>query len=56
MEQKERFIELLKSTGRQGIEDLLAWLETTDWFTAPASTRFHCAYPGGLVDHRIGCA
>lgn len=53
MEAKERFIQLLRSTGRQGVEDLLAWLETTDWFTAPASTKYHCAYPGGLVDHSL---
>jgi hypothetical protein len=27
------------------------WLCTTDFFRAPASTKFHAAYPGGLYDH-----
>ena len=53
MERKERFVQLLKSTGRAGIEELLIWLETTDWYKAPASTRYHGAYPGGLVDHSL---
>lgn len=29
------------------------WLNKTDFFTAPASTRFHDANPGGLVAHSI---
>ena len=35
---KEKFIELLRSTNREGIEDLIAFLDKTDFFTAPAST------------------
>lgn len=38
---------------RAGADELLAWLETTDFFTAPASTKFHCACPGGLVQHSV---
>lgn len=38
---------------RPGAADLLAWLGTTDFFEAPASTRFHGAYPGGLVEHSL---
>lgn len=38
---KEEFIELLKSTNREGMESLLRFLEKSDFFTAPASTRFH---------------
>lgn len=41
MTNKERFIELLRSTKREGIEKLIDFLEKTDFFTAPASTRFH---------------
>lgn len=41
---------------RQGIEKLNDWLQNTDFFTAPASTRFHGAYPGGLVEHSINVA
>ncbi len=38
---------------RDGIEDLMRWLEGTDFFTAPASTRFHGSYEGGLVEHSL---
>lgn len=32
---KNQFIELLKSTKREGIEDLIKFLEKSDFFTAP---------------------
>lgn len=38
---------------RDGSERLLEWLMTTDIETAPASTRFHEAYSGGLMDHSV---
>lgn len=38
---------------RDGIEDLIQWLESSDFFTAPASTRFHLAFDGGLCLHSI---
>lgn len=51
---KERFIEIYNSTiTRPGADKLLAWLETTDFFEAPASTRFHLSRPGGLVEHSV---
>ena len=49
MTNKERFIELLRSTKREGIEKLIDFLEKTDFFTAPASTRFHSSYEVTLV-------
>ena len=36
---------------REGSAELLKWLKTTDFFTAPGSTRFHDCYAGGLADH-----
>ena len=52
MTNAERFKEIFSSQiTREGAAELLAWLETTDFFTAPASTKHHGAYPGGLVDH-----
>ena len=42
-----------KNIQRPGADRLLAWLETTDFFTAPASTRFHGACPQGLVLHSL---
>ncbi|MBP3502027.1 MAG: hydrolase [Clostridia bacterium] len=50
---KEKFIELLRSTNREGIEELISFLEKTDFFKAPASTRFHGSYEGGLVEHSL---
>lgn len=38
---------------REGIKDLMAWLESTDFFTAPASTRFHGNFEGGLARHSL---
>lgn len=50
---KDKFIELLRSTKREGIENLISFLEKTDFFTAPASTRFHGSYEGGLLEHSM---
>ena len=52
-EKKERFLELLRSTGRQGIEEVITYLEESGFFTAPASTSFHLNYEGGLMEHSI---
>lgn len=51
---KEKFIEIYNTLiHREGADKLLAWLERSDFFSAPASTRFHGAYEGGLVDHSV---
>lgn len=50
---KEKFINLLLSTNREGIEKFIKWLDGTDFFTAPASTRFHSNYEGGLCQHSL---
>lgn len=50
---KEQFINLLRQTNREGIENLIAFLERTDFFTAPASTRFHGCYEKGLLEHSL---
>lgn len=50
---KERFLELLRSTKREGIEELIKFLENSDFFTAPASTKFHGDYEGGLLEHSL---
>lgn len=38
---------------RPGSDKLRAWLQSTDIATAPASTRFHGSYAGGLMDHSV---
>ena len=49
---KNEFIELLRSTKREGIENLILWLnQKTDFFTAPSSARYHGNFPGGLCEH-----
>ncbi len=53
---KEKFIAYYKKhITREGADALLAYLDSpaSDFFTAPASTRFHCSYPGGLCEHSI---
>lgn len=51
---KDKFIEIYnQNISRPGADKLLAWLETTDFFEAPASTRFHLSRPGGLVEHSL---
>ena len=52
-EKKVRFIELLRSTGRQGIEEVINYLEKSGFFTAPASTKHHLSFEGGLMEHSL---
>lgn len=52
---KEYFIKILReNVQRNGVEALITWLsEETDFFEAPASTRFHGAEEGGLCQHSL---
>ena len=51
---QEEFCQLFREhVSREGGDRLLSWLSTTDFFTAPASTKFHCACEFGLVLHSI---
>lgn len=50
---KNRFISLLRQVNRAGIEDLLEYLEKSDFYFAPASTRYHGACEGGLLQHSL---
>ena len=50
---KEEFLKLLRTVKREGIEDLINFLEKSDFFKAPASTKFHGDYEGGLVEHSL---
>ncbi|MDE6371277.1 MAG: HD domain-containing protein [Duncaniella sp.] len=52
-ENKERFCELLRSTGRENIEYVIEDLTTYGFFEAPASVRNHLNTPGGLVEHSL---
>ena len=53
---KERFIEIFKNNiKREGADKLLEYLlsPASDFFTAPASARFHSSYEGGLCEHSL---
>ncbi len=50
---KEEFLELLRKVNREGINELIEFIQKTDFFKAPASTRFHGDHEGGLVEHSI---
>lgn len=41
---------------REGLEELLAYLRETDFYTAPASTHFHGSAEGGLCLHSLNVA
>jgi len=53
---KERFISIFQEQiKREGADKLLEYLAgpSSDFFTAPASLRYHGSYPGGLVEHSL---
>ncbi len=56
MTDRERFIDIYtKNIKREGADKLLEYLcsDASDFFTAPASTRYHGAYAGGLLEHSL---
>ena len=54
MNAKERFIDVYKTyIKREGADKLLEYLLNSDFFTAPASARFHCSFEGGLCEHSL---
>lgn len=54
MTAKEEFIKIYTDNiSRRGSAELLEWIQKTDFFTAPASTKFHCACEHGLVMHSV---
>ena len=54
MTAKDEFIKIYtENISRKGSAELLEWIQKTDFFTAPASTKFHCACESGLVIHSV---
>lgn len=47
------FENTLLATKRAGIEKIIEFTRTTDFYYAPSSTRFHSNYKGGLLDHSL---
>ena len=52
---KEEFVKLLRSTGREGVDDLIEYLDEgcNHFFTAPASVNHHLNSDGGLLEHSL---
>ena len=54
LDYKKKFIAIYNANiKREGADKLLQFLEESDFFTAPASTRYHGSHPGGLCEHSI---
>lgn len=53
MDNKTKIINLLKKVNREGIENLIKFMQESDYFTAPASTKYHLNEEGGLATHCI---
>lgn len=53
---KKDFLEMLRSTGRDGVEDVIEELENVGFFEAPASAGHHLNVAGGLVEHSLNTA
>ena len=52
-QKKDLFESLLRSVNREGMENVIAFLNNTDFYTAPSSASYHSNYPGGLLDHSL---
>lgn len=52
-ENKELFIDILGKVERPGMDKLLSWINSSDFFVAPASTMFHGNYAGALCEHSL---
>lgn len=50
---KQNITRILNDVHREGMSELVEYLEGTDFFSAPASTKHHCAYIGGLAEHSM---
>lgn len=53
LENKERYLALLRSINREGVDYLADFIEASDFFTAPASTSYHSDFEGGLCKHSL---
>lgn len=54
MDSKELFVTICHDKiKRAGLCDLLTWLEKSDFYTCPASTRFHGSHESGLLEHSL---
>jgi hypothetical protein len=50
---RERYRGLWQSVNRPGVDEFLDWLDITDFYTAPCSTKYHLSREGGLIEHSL---
>lgn len=50
---KKKFLQILRSTNRKYISRVIDYLDNTDFYTSPASTKYHGNYEGGLCEHSL---
>jgi hypothetical protein len=53
MDLKKDFLKEAKVIEREGIKELLKYLDSTDFYSAPASTQYHNCFEGGLIMHSL---
>ena len=53
LEKKKQFLNLFDLVSREGKDELLDFIKNSDFFVAPASTRFHDSCEGGLLTHSL---
>lgn len=49
----KRFEELMGKITREGKDELMEYINKTDFYKAPASTQFHLSCEGGLLQHSL---
>lgn len=49
----KRFEELFSGVKRSGAERVLNYIRQSDFYTAPASTKYHLSIKGGLLQHSL---
>ena len=49
----KRFEELMEQVDRPGKDALMRYIRNSDFYTAPASTKFHLSCEGGLLQHSL---
>ena len=50
---KNQFLELLRTTDREGMYNVIYELEELGFFEAPASSKYHLCKIGGLMEHSL---
>lgn len=53
MDYKEEFLQACSNIKREGFDGLMKWLEKSDFFVAPASSKYHGCHEGGLLEHSV---